>query len=55
MSNRKQEYVIYCHYEKDYIMASECDPCEECFDNYKIPVQDFVAWMNGELNEETTS
>lgn len=48
MTDKKVESVIYCHYEKDYIFASLCYPCEECPDNYKIPINDFEEWLQEE-------
>lgn len=46
------KYVIYCHYEKDYIFASSCFPCEECPDNYKISVNNFEKLLQEWLQEE---
>lgn len=53
----EKEFVIYCHYEKDYIMASDCFPCEECPDNYKIGLNEFVEKFRtmGGNDEEITA
>ena len=55
MKKQNKEQVIYCHYEKDYVLISDCGPCEECPDDYKIPIKEFMAWINGEANGKTTA